>query len=48
LEEWALLDRDHSGSVLGATEALRASTLRLPLAEKATVCTAIFGYSILI
>lgn len=36
LEEWALLDRDHSSSVLGATEALRASTLRLPLVEKAT------------
>ncbi|XP_028767706.1 QWRF motif-containing protein 2 isoform X2 [Neltuma alba] len=35
LEEWALLDKDHSSSLLGATEALRASTLRLPVAEKA-------------
>ncbi|XP_027366378.1 QWRF motif-containing protein 2 [Abrus precatorius] len=35
LEEWALLDRDHSSSLLGATEALRASTLRLPVVEKA-------------
>ncbi|KAK4258829.1 hypothetical protein QN277_005231 [Acacia crassicarpa] len=34
LEEWALLDKDHSSSLLGATEALRASTLRLPV-EKA-------------
>ncbi|KAL2324267.1 hypothetical protein Fmac_023325 [Flemingia macrophylla] len=36
LEEWALLDRDHSNSLLGATEALKASTLRLPVVEKAT------------
>ncbi|XP_019441499.1 PREDICTED: QWRF motif-containing protein 2-like isoform X2 [Lupinus angustifolius] len=36
LEEWAFLDRDHSSSLLGATEALRASTLRLPVVEKAT------------
>ncbi|XP_057423353.1 QWRF motif-containing protein 2 isoform X2 [Lotus japonicus] len=36
LEEWALLDRDHTSSLLGATEALRASTLRLPVVEKAT------------
>ncbi|KAI3972724.1 hypothetical protein MKX01_019382 [Papaver californicum] len=31
MEEWALLDRDHSGSLSGATEALKASTLRLPV-----------------
>ncbi|KAF8377631.1 hypothetical protein HHK36_031013 [Tetracentron sinense] len=31
LEEWALLDRDHSSSLLGAIEALKASTLRLPV-----------------
>ncbi|XP_042494592.1 QWRF motif-containing protein 2-like [Macadamia integrifolia] len=31
LEEWALLDRDHSSSVSGAIEALKASTLRLPV-----------------
>ncbi|OMO63339.1 hypothetical protein COLO4_32535 [Corchorus olitorius] len=35
LEEWALLDRDHSSSLLGATEALKASTLRLPVVGKA-------------
>ncbi|CAK9315727.1 unnamed protein product [Citrullus colocynthis] len=35
LEEWALLDRDHSSSMLGATEALKASTLRLPVVGKA-------------
>ncbi|XP_022988707.1 QWRF motif-containing protein 2 [Cucurbita maxima] len=34
LEEWALLDRDHSSSMLGATEALKASTLRLPVVGK--------------
>ncbi|KAI3831755.1 hypothetical protein MKX03_002527 [Papaver bracteatum] len=31
MEEWALLDRDHSSSLSGATEALKASTLRLPV-----------------
>ncbi|XP_007042615.2 PREDICTED: QWRF motif-containing protein 2 isoform X1 [Theobroma cacao] len=36
LEEWALLDRDHSSSLLGATESLKASTLRLPIVGKAT------------
>ncbi|KAM6558293.1 hypothetical protein CsatA_027532 [Cannabis sativa] len=34
LEDWALLDRDHSSSLLGATEALKASTLRLPVVGK--------------
>ncbi|XP_048337455.2 QWRF motif-containing protein 2 [Ziziphus jujuba] len=34
LEEWSLLDRDHSSSLLGATEALKASTLRLPVVGK--------------
>lgn len=42
LEEWALLDKDHYSSLLGATEALRASTLRLPVAEKAMVCAHFF------
>lgn len=36
LEEWSLLERDHSSSLLGATEALRASTLRLPIVGSAT------------
>lgn len=31
MEEWALLDRDHSNSLSGAIEALKASTLRLPV-----------------
>lgn len=35
LEEWALLDRDYLSSLLGATEALKASTLRLPIVGKA-------------
>ncbi|KAE8723727.1 QWRF motif-containing protein 2 [Hibiscus syriacus] len=37
LEAWTVLERDHSGSLLGATEALKASTLRLPIVGKATV-----------
>ncbi|XP_012463140.1 QWRF motif-containing protein 2 [Gossypium raimondii] len=36
LEAWSLLERDHSSSLLGATEALKASTLRLPIVGKAT------------
>ncbi|WCJ17934.1 hypothetical protein M5689_000318 [Euphorbia peplus] len=35
LEEWSLLDRDHSTSLEGAIEALKASTLRLPIVGKA-------------
>nr|XP_029124421.1 QWRF motif-containing protein 2 [Elaeis guineensis] len=31
LEELSLLDRDHSNALLGAIEALKASTLRLPI-----------------
>ncbi|XP_073272518.1 QWRF motif-containing protein 2-like [Primulina huaijiensis] len=31
LENWASLDKDHSTAVLGAIEALKASTLRLPV-----------------
>ncbi|KAK8484190.1 hypothetical protein V6N13_080566 [Hibiscus sabdariffa] len=31
LEAWALLERDHFSSLIGATEALKASTLRLPI-----------------
>ncbi|XP_065871611.1 QWRF motif-containing protein 2 [Euphorbia lathyris] len=34
LEEWSLLDRDHSTSLEGAIEALKASTLRLPIVGK--------------
>ncbi|KAJ8769055.1 hypothetical protein K2173_024051 [Erythroxylum novogranatense] len=35
LEEWSNLDSDHSNSLEGATEALKASTLRLPVVGKA-------------
>lgn len=37
LENWASLDIDHSVSLLGAIEALKASTLRLPVVG-ALVC----------
>ncbi|KAL0673372.1 hypothetical protein Bca4012_001353 [Brassica carinata] len=37
LEEWSLMDRDHSISLLGATEVLKASTLRFPVIGKAVV-----------
>ncbi|KAK9056630.1 hypothetical protein SSX86_023992 [Deinandra increscens subsp. villosa] len=36
LEDWAYLDKDHSLSLLGAIEALKASTLRLPVGAGAT------------
>ncbi|KAK1439963.1 hypothetical protein QVD17_05788 [Tagetes erecta] len=36
LEDWAYLDKDHSISLLGAIESLKASTLRLPVGEGAT------------
>ncbi|XWS62991.1 hypothetical protein CRYUN_Cryun06bG0058300 [Craigia yunnanensis] len=42
LEAWALLERDHSSSLLGATEALKASTLRLPIVGKAIVSVFLF------
>lgn len=37
LEDWAILDRVYSGSLSGATEALRASSLRLPVIGGAKV-----------
>jgi len=37
LEDWATLDRAYSSSLSGATEALRASTLRLPVVGGAKV-----------
>ncbi|KAL4279288.1 hypothetical protein GQ457_03G003560 [Hibiscus cannabinus] len=37
LEAWAVLEGDHTSSLLGATEALKASTLRLPIVGKAIV-----------
>ncbi|KAI7730396.1 hypothetical protein M8C21_025341 [Ambrosia artemisiifolia] len=36
LEDWAYLDKGHSISLLGAIEALKASTLRLPVGAGAT------------
>lgn len=42
MEQWALLDRDHSNSLSGAIEALKASTLRLPVIGGARVSTLIF------
>ncbi|KAL1557907.1 QWRF motif-containing protein 2-like [Salvia divinorum] len=36
LEDWASLEKDHSVSLLGAIEALKASTLRLPVVGGAT------------
>ncbi|XP_076919218.1 protein SNOWY COTYLEDON 3-like [Bidens hawaiensis] len=36
LEDWAYLDKNHSISLLGAIEALKASTLRLPVGAGAT------------
>ncbi|CAL9152698.1 unnamed protein product [Musa hybrid cultivar] len=35
LEEWSLMEQDHSSSLSGATEALKASTLRLPIVNGA-------------
>ncbi|KAL2930044.1 QWRF motif-containing protein 2 [Bienertia sinuspersici] len=36
LEDWSLLDDDHSNALQGAIEALKASTLRLPVVGGAT------------
>ncbi|XP_073125617.1 QWRF motif-containing protein 2-like isoform X3 [Henckelia pumila] len=36
LEDWASMDKDHSFSLVGAIEALKASTLRLPATGGAT------------
>lgn len=38
LEDWSLLDKDHYSSLQGAIEALKASTLRLPVVGGVTVC----------
>ncbi|XP_074587348.1 QWRF motif-containing protein 2-like isoform X2 [Curcuma longa] len=35
LEEWSLIDREHSSLLLGAIEALKASTVRLPIVSGA-------------
>ena len=38
LDDWHLIDRDHSSSLSGIVEALEASTLRLPVGGGARVC----------
>ena len=38
LDDWALIERDHSNSLSGAIEDLEASTLRLPVTGGARVC----------
>lgn len=43
LEDWALLDRGYSSSLSGAIEALKASTLRLPVVSGAKVFFFLFA-----
>lgn len=40
IEDWGLLNREHSSSLLGVTEALKASILRLPVTGGAKVLSA--------
>lgn len=37
LEEWSLMDDEHSSSLTGAIESLKASILRLPVIDGARV-----------
>ncbi|XP_010523227.1 PREDICTED: QWRF motif-containing protein 9-like [Tarenaya hassleriana] len=37
LEEWSMIDGDHSSSLVGAIDALKASTIRLPVVDGAVV-----------
>lgn len=46
LEDCSLLDRDYSNSLSGAIEALRASTLRLPVVDGARVCAFLMHLSL--
>lgn len=46
LEEWDDLDQDFSNSLSGVTEALRASTLRLPVVGAAKVESMIVPLSV--
>lgn len=39
LEEWSLVDKEHSSALSGAIEALKASTIRLPVVNGTKVCT---------
>lgn len=39
LEEWSLVDIDHLSSLSGAIEALKTSTLRIPVTDGAKVWT---------
>lgn len=38
LDEWSLMDSEHSNSLCGVVEALKATTLRLPIVHGAKVC----------
>lgn len=42
LDEWALLEKEQSDSLVGAVEALKSSTLRVPVTEGAKVCMFIY------
>lgn len=42
LDDWDLIDQDHSSSLSGVTEALEASTVRLPVSGGARVCARAF------
>ena len=38
LNEWGLIEREHSSALCGANEDLKSSTLRVPVTRGATVC----------
>lgn len=42
LEQWPTLERDNNISLFSATEALKASTLRLPVTSGAKVCLELY------
>jgi len=44
LEDWAVLDEIYISSLAGAIKALKASTLRLPVVDGATVFTFCFFF----
>jgi len=45
LEDWAILDEVYISSLAGAIEALKASTLRLPVVDGAKVFTFCFSFT---
>jgi len=42
VEQWALADKEHYNYLSGLIEALKASTLRLPVVSGSRVCSFIF------